>query len=169
MNIYELISKQLTVQVPVKVHMETGYCGSDKTDTIMVDVEDVTDFINSTFTSSIDETISEMAWENAESYGEDSEDCGECEGCENSTGCDDPQDSQSVHGSGTLYRKDDLDRIENLENGVPLYLPETECYVVIHLADIGKRMHELEQRVVKAESYERTLSRKMTEIRHIVN
>ena len=96
----------LCVEVPVKFELTTGYAGEDTTDCVRYDLKDYLEFhwlCGEPVPVICQEDAHEAAKSHAESYGSDTEDCGECEGCENETGCEDPQDRENVQGYAELY------------------------------------------------------------------
>lgn len=78
------------------VSMSTGYCGTNATDVTLASTLD-------NYNNYLCESAYEMAVQNAESFGYDTMDCGECEGCREYGKCDDPIESDSIDYSIAIY------------------------------------------------------------------
>lgn len=139
----KLLKEHFTVCVPVKVSMTTGYTGGSSVDTIFVDLEDV-DFDKKDVSPSICQIAYEMACENAQSYGEDTQDCGECDSCQNGDECDDPVESDSVEGCATLFiDEDDEGDIDNAKDKILLYSKEYGFWLAFENKVVTDRVNEL--------------------------
>ncbi len=151
----KILAGLVALRVPVEIGMDTGFCGEDSTDTMLIGLNDVLSLTD--FDDSVYEYAYEMAKQNAESHGSDTQDCGECDGCHNSDGCEEPLDNESIGSSISLF--DD----ENQEPDI-----NEKSYTAVWCAELGfwvaLGVPELAQRTLTAEESAMTESRKATKL-----
>lgn len=101
-TVSKILAGMFTVYVPVELKCTTGYVGTDSTSVELVELDHF-DFSNKVVSPIYEDAFHTAAKENAESFGLDVEDCGECGGCQQGTGCEDPIDNDSIEYSYSEY------------------------------------------------------------------
>lgn len=116
------------------VRLETGCVGSEATDVTTLACSDPLLAVEAN--PVLAELVHEMARDNAESFGEDTEDCGECDACQEGEECTEPVDSDRYYGVATPYDPDQHDCFRAgggsfMEDLPTMYLDlSTDCYYV---------------------------------------